>query len=452
MNRTSKLFWPVIVTPKDAVVKSNEITSRSQKLMLELGLIKSSNNGTFQILPLAQRALDKCIALVTKQMNAIDAQKISLPVLTSSGLWKKTGRLDQGVGEFYLVKDRHGKEHLLSPTHEEAVTSMLASTAPISYKQLPLRLYQIGPKFRDELKTRFGLMRAKEFIMKDLYTFDTNIEEAQKTYEQVSAAYLSFFKKLDVPFVKVVASTGIMGGSVSHEYHFVSRTGEDRIFQCEACNYSSNEEACGEIRKCPKCQSSIEESRGIEIGHTFLLQDKYSKPLGATFLQANGKPQNLSMGCYGIGISRLLAASLEVKSTENELRWPKLLAPFDVCIISAKEGSKEQSVSYSYEQELYNNLTKICDQDDIILDDRRHLTIGKRLMESKRMGYPIIVVIGSKVLQTPPMVELYIDGEGRDVELKEVLREVNAYVASKTQLMNEENADSDLNRILSYKQ
>ena len=284
---------------------------------------------------------------------------------------------------------------------------MLASGAPISYRQLPLRLYQVGPKFRDELKARFGLIRAKEFYMKDMYTFDMNVEKATQTYEQLNEAYNKLFEQLQVPFVRgkhgrllhillqlkifsyflVKASTGLMGGKLSHEFHYISPSGEDRIMQCNSCNYTANAELTEQLSNCPNCKASrsFNEVKGIEVGHAFLLGEKYSAPFGATFLNEKGKPQNLIMGCYGIGVSRLLAASLEVLSTENELRWPTLLAPYDVCIIGPKQGSKEQENGDVIEEDLCNSLRQFYDQgNDVLHDDRKYLTIGKRLMEAKR--------------------------------------------------------------------
>ncbi|XP_037933849.1 probable proline--tRNA ligase, mitochondrial [Teleopsis dalmanni] len=431
MNKTSKLFWPLIITPKNAVIKHVQGISRSQKLMTDLGLIRPANNGTFHIMPLAQRSLDKCIALVHKQMREIDGQHITLPVLTAAKLWQKTGRLDNDIDEFYMLRDRHGKQFLLSPTHEEAITAMLATTAPISYRQLPLRLYQIGPKFRDELKARFGLMRAKEFLMKDMYTFDSTQEEARDTYEQVIGAYSALFKRLQVPFEKVEAATGMMGGKLSHEFHYISDTGEDIINRCNSCGHATNAEVENTEKTCKQCSSSdLKEMRGIEVGHAFLLGDKYSQPLGATFLPNKGKSTPLVMGCYGIGITRLVAASLEVLSTETELRWPSLLAPFDVCIISPKQGSKEQQAGEAIEAELSKSLQDICSE-DVLYEDRKNMTIGKRLMDSKKMGYPLIVVIGSKSLDAQPKLEVHRGDKVMELEPNEVLNYIKDYKKEK---------------------
>ncbi|KAH8405288.1 hypothetical protein KR222_001975 [Zaprionus bogoriensis] len=455
MNKASRLFVPALITPKNAVVKQAEQLSRSQKLLTDLGLVKSGSNGTYQIMPVAQRAIDKCIALVQANMQQAGGQKISLPILTPAQLWKKSGRLEGDISEFYMVHDRSGKQFLMSPTHEEAVTAMLASAAPISYRQLPLRLYQIGPKFRDELKSRFGLMRAKEFLMKDMYTFDVSQREAEESYASVSAAYQRFFTQLEVPFVKVEAATGMMGGSLSHEYHYVSPVGEDTLLQCSACGYAGNAEVfAGAESHCPSCQSAqLSTVRGVEVAHTFLLGDKYSKPLGATYLNAQGKPQTLVMGCFGIGITRIIAAALEVLSTEQELRWPKLLAPYDVCLIGPKQGSKEQLPAERVEHDLLQQLSHICGADEVLHDERKELTIGKRLLEAKRLGHSLTIVVGARAVQQEqaPKLELHVSGaEKVELELPELLQQVARHVQHKQQLLLQATPEPEKSQAIRY--
>ncbi|KAH8314806.1 hypothetical protein KR067_008577 [Drosophila pandora] len=438
MNKASRLFCPALITPKNAVVKQTEQLSRSQKLLTDLGLIKSGSNGTYQIMPIAQRSLDKLIDLVQSNMQLAGGQKISLPILTPSALWKKTGRLEGDISEFYMVRDRSGKQFLMSPTHEEAITAMLATTSPISYRQLPLRLFQIGPKFRDELKSRFGLMRAKEFLMKDMYSFDVSEETARESYSAVSEAYDRLFQQIEVPFERVNAATGMMGGSLSHEYHYISTVGEDSLVQCSSCGFAGNSEVLTTPENCPSCQSSnLNEVRGVEIAHTFLLGDKYSKPLAATFLNTSGKPQSLIMGCYGIGITRVIAAALEVLSSEQELQWPKLLAPFDVCLIGPKQGSKEQQPAEVIENELLNSVGQLCGPQELLHDDRKDLTIGKRLLEAKRLGHPLTIVVGAKsIQQDSPKLEVHFKGEDTlELDLSETLKLVAEHSRHKKDLL-----------------
>ncbi|XP_065088723.1 probable proline--tRNA ligase, mitochondrial [Ochlerotatus camptorhynchus] len=399
MNRLSKIFQPSLIIPKNAVIKNQDITSKSQRLMLEQGLIRQAGNGTFYILPLLQRSVQKAIDLVDYYMQRhAGAEKLSLPILTSVDLWRKSGRLEMASAELMTTTDRHGKKQILGPTHEESITALLAAISPVSYRQFPLRLYQISTKFRDEMKPRFGLLRAKEFLMKDLYTFDVGLVEARQTYDEVNEAYRKLFDAVGVPFVKVSGDTGVMGGSASHEYHFPSEVGEDQLVCCSACGMGCNQEMFDASKICERCNNAnIVRQAGIEVGHAFILEDKYSKALGAKYLHQNGKPETLQMGCYGIGITRLIAAGIEVLSSEKEIRWPLALAPYTVCLIPPKKGSKEEAQAEPWVHKLNSEISKLNGiGSEFVVDDRTGLTIGKRLMEAKKAGFPIVVVIGPK--------------------------------------------------------
>lgn len=306
--------------------------------MLEAGLMRNCGNGTFYLLPLLQRSIDKCTKFLDHCMSEINCQKLELPKLISADLWKKSGRFEIVKSELMLTNDRNQRIQILGPTHEESIAHLLSLTAPTTYRAFPLRLYQISTKFRDEMKPRFGLIRAKEFLMKDLYTFDLDLEAAHQTYNEVSDQYSKIFHSLGIPFEKIDADTGTMGGHSSHEYQLLTNIGEDEIIKCQSCQRAVNIELCLEDGKiCDKCiPSNLKSHEGIEIGHTFILGDKYSKIMKATFLNRSGKPENLMMGCYGIGVTRLVAACVEFLSTEDEIRWPHILAPFQICIISPK--------------------------------------------------------------------------------------------------------------------
>lgn len=283
-------------------------------------------------------------------------------------------------------------------------------------------MYQITPKFRDEMKPRFGLIRAKEFLMKDLYTFDIDLDAAKQTYERVNEQYVKIFEHLKVPFVKINADTGVMGGKTSHEYHILTSIGEDQIVTCDACQRAVNKELCESDGKiCEKCTAeNLQHHQGIEIAHTFILEDKYSKVLKATFLSKAGKPVPLQMGCYGIGVTRLIAASIEHLSTEHEIRWPAALAPFSVCIIPSKEGSKEEASVKHLTEEIYHQL------DDAVVDDRTSMTIGKRLMEAKKLGIPHIIVIGAKAAESVAKVELIANNVTTDLTICDAISAVKA--------------------------
>ncbi|XP_046386144.1 probable proline--tRNA ligase, mitochondrial isoform X3 [Ischnura elegans] len=345
--------------------------------------------------------------------------------LSRAGRWHTAG------AELYKLKDRHNKDYLLSPTHEEAIAGLIASISPVSHHKLPIRLYQISSKFRDEKKSRFGMLRGREFLMKDLYTFDQSLSAAENTYAEVCQTYDKIFDVIGVPYVKVAADNGIMGGSLSHEYHFLANIGEDLLMFCDTCNYGANKETFKE-ETCPSCKGrKMTERNGIEVGHTFVLGSRYSEPLEATFKGIDGKTTPLQMGSYGLGMTRILAAAIETLSPYDEIRWPISLAPYTVCIITPKEGSKEESASqlaYKLYSEL-NCINSLCG--DIIVDDRGSMTIGKRVLEARKSGYPFVIVIGRKSVFADPLFEIInvSKSEQLDLNLKEVLeyfREVSS--------------------------
>lgn len=254
--------------------------------------------------------------------------------------------------------------------------------------------------------------------MKDLYTFDIDKESAVETYNQVREQYCKLFTELNVPFVQIKADTGVMGGSMSHEFHILTSIGEDQIVSCEKCQIHVNRELCNEDGKiCEKC-SEVQIQQGIEIGHAFILGDRYTKSLKAQFLSKKGKPENLQMGCYGIGVTRLISASIEYLSSESEIRWPLTIAPFKVCLIPPKDGSKEHAAG----SEIMNSLLEMLKSskiahDDILIDDRTSYTIGKRLGEIKKLGIPRVIVLGSKVTEESPRMEFHELNQDRTREL-----------------------------------
>ena len=308
----------------------------------------------------------------------------------------------------------------------QAITNLVANDGVIPLKSLPIRLYQISTKFRDEMRTKSGLIRSKEFIMKDLYTFDIDAEHAEETYESVREAYKRIFHTLQVPYVSVLGDTGSIGGSLSHEYHFLSDIGQDDLLICQNCERGFNEEMqiSSEDYKCSKCDGQyIEKKKGVEVGHTFLLGDKYSKIFKAKYMPKKGKPQILQMGCYGLGVSRILASSLEILSTEeNRLRWPLEIAPFKVMIIAPKEGSKEfvamDQVFRLYDQ--LNNSNMFFN--DVIIDDRSGVTVGKKLRDAKKTGYPWVILFGRDCIHpTNPVVELHDYEDTISVPVNQIL-------------------------------
>lgn len=423
--RSSRLLQPSVFS---GGAPKQEGVCKSQQMMMDYGLVVPASTGTLILLPLVMRSLQKLVNIIDEEMTNIGGQKLMLPCLISAGLLKKTERWDKMDAELLKLKDRKGHSYCLGPTHEEAIAQMIAALPPILRSYYPLMLYQVGVKFRDEARPKFGLLRAREFLMKDMYTFDENEDAARATYDLVCAAYDKIFHRLGVPYVKVQASTGAMGGNYSHEYHFLSEIGEDRLLFCSKCKAGTNadqiEEGEPEVWKCEGCVGPFEECRGIEVGHAFSLGTTYSKPLGAKFLGADGKQRPLLMNCFGIGITRLLAASLEVMSSDDKLRWPLPVAPFTVAVVVPKKGSHEEAASGGLAEHLAGRVNSMPGlSGDVLLDDRNSWTVGRRLKDLYNIGIPYAVVAGKRSKEDVPRFELHdvYAGTSADLAQSEVL-------------------------------
>ncbi|XP_013385511.1 probable proline--tRNA ligase, mitochondrial isoform X2 [Lingula anatina] len=380
------------------------------KLMKSYGMIFGVQTGLFYMLPWTQRALDKLIRLIDQEMESIGAQKMTMTCLTPAELWKKTGRWDSMGSELLKLPDRHKKMFCLGPTHEEAVT-FLVSQKKLERKHLPLKLYQITRKFRDEMAPKYGLLRSREFDMKDLYTFDESVEKAEETYNSVCDAYNRLFTRLGVNFIKVEGATGVIGGTLSHEYHIPASAGQDSLFICNKCGIGVNKEVMDkDVLQTNHCKHrdccDLKTSSGIEVGHTFLLGTKYSEPFNLHYNYVEGQKHLVEMGCFGLGVSRILQASIEHLSSDIQVVWPKLIAPYQVCIIPQKAGYKAD-VTWALAEQLYDQLNSIPHlRGEIVLHDKIQLSIGKRLKNMRRIGFPYAIVLGKKALEEEPLFEL----------------------------------------------
>ncbi|KAI7212582.1 prolyl-tRNA synthetase [Hortaea werneckii] len=526
-NRLSNFWSPTQRKPKgDRSNQNGDIDGH--ELLLRAGFLRQSASGIFHLLPLGLRVQDKIEKLIDKHMTKLGASKTSLSSLSSEDLWRQSGRLDGRDSEFFRLQDRKEARFLLSPTHEEEITKIVAD-AVHSYKDLPLRLYQITRKYRDEARPRQGLLRGREFVMKDLYTFDTTESQARETYEAVRQAYVAFLTDLRLPYLVANADSGNMGGKLSHEYHFASDRGEDTIIGCDTCDYSVNEELFiapldkapsppvadnapsmptkagfffavskdrrkllwatqpaqdvfdfnihalkeifpeidtsfdgsdykavmdawisgaeedGEPRTrfllvdsrnegmegffeqwrsvtslpgpegkevpvssevlpseidgkpvlltkardddpCPSCeQGKLKLQQATEIGHTFHLGTRYSQPMQLQVLDANNEQVSVSMGCHGIGVSRLIGAIATLLADKEGLGWPMAIAPFEAVLISTPSVDKADVES------LYDQLHSAAV--DMTIDDRDR-AMGWKLNDSDLVGYPFVVVMG----------------------------------------------------------
>ena len=530
----SKLYSPTLrEIPSDAVVVSHQY-------MLKAGMMRKVSNGLYAFLPLALRSVRKVEEIVREEMNAIGSQEILMPITQPAEIWKQSERWDVYGEEIFKLNDRHGHEYCLGPTHEELVT-VLAKMDTSSYKQLPVSLYQIQNKYRDEKRPRFGLMRSREFIMKDAYTFDMDEEGLDRQYHLMYDAYTRIFTRCGLHFRPVVADSGAIGGSGSHEFEVIADSGEADIVYCKDCDFAANieavepkalsssvhndkakeivetpgqhtiqmvcdflhapvacsvkavvyklddtvvlalvrgdhevnevrlqnlfnavnvglasdedlkrcgliagyispiglkkadnfeiivdttvmemEDACcganavdkhyvhvnpkrdfGDVRVetirlitaedcCPKCGGMIELKKGIEVGQVFKLGTKYSEKLGCTYLDRDGKTHPMVMGCYGIGITRTVAASIEQNHDKDGIIWPVAIAPYEVVIVPA--NNKDEGVMNAA-RHLYDEMED-C-QDEVILDDRDERA-GIKFKDADLIGYPIRVTIGKK--------------------------------------------------------
>ena len=530
----SKLYSPTLrEIPSDAVVVSHQY-------MLKAGMMRKVSNGLYAFLPLALRSIRKVEDIVREEMNAIGSQEILMPITQPAEIWKQSERWDVYGEEMFKLNDRHGHEYCLGPTHEELVT-VLAKMDTSSYKQLPVSLYQIQNKYRDEKRPRFGLMRSREFIMKDAYTFDMDAEGLDRQYHLMYDAYTRIFTRCGLHFRPVVADSGAIGGSGSHEFGVIADSGEADIVYCKDCDFAANieavepkalsssvhndkakeivetpgqhtiqmvcdflhvsvvcsvkavvyklddtvvlalvrgdhevnevrlqnlfnavnvglasdedlkrcgliagyispiglkkadnfeiivdttvmemEDACcganavdkhyvhvnpkrdfGDVRVetirlitaedcCPKCGGMIELKKGIEVGQVFKLGTKYSEKLGCTYLDRDGKTHPMVMGCYGIGITRTVAASIEQNHDKDGIIWPVAIAPYEVVIVPA--NNKDEGVMNAA-RHLYDEMED-C-RDEVILDDRDERA-GIKFKDADLIGYPIRVTIGKK--------------------------------------------------------
>lgn len=550
----SRLYSPTLrELPADAVVVSHQY-------MLKAGMMRKVGNGIYSFLPLAWRSIQKVEKIIREEINKTGAQEIMMPIVQPAELWQKTGRWDVFGPEMFKLKDRNDREYCLGPTHEELVTSLIQMDTT-SYKQLPVSVYQIQNKYRDEKRPRFGLMRSREFIMKDGYTFDADEEGLDKQYKLMYDAYSRIFTRCGLTFRPVIADSGAIGGSGSHEFEVLADSGEADIVYCENCDFAANIEAvdpltiksdihndkekeivetpgqhtiemvcdflhapvkqsvkavvynvdglvvlamvrgdhevnetkiqhiynainvdmasdedlkkvgltagyispiglkrtkefdilvdptvmemqdacCGANEKdkhyihvnpardfkdvrvetirqieegdaCPHCGGKIVRCRGIEVGQVFKLGTKYSEALHATFLDNQGKSHPFVMGCYGIGVTRTVAASIEQNHDADGIIWPVAIAPYEVVIVPANNKSEEVMEAA---KKLYDSMED--SRDEVVLDDRNERA-GIKFKDADLIGYPVRVTIGKKWQQSGS-VEIKIRRSGEVVEV-----------------------------------
>lgn len=386
--KQSLLFVPTLKeAPKDAETKSHKLMSRS-------GLIKQVASGIYSYLPLGYKVIKKIENIVREELDKIGCSELLLPALQPRDLWEESGRWDKYGPELMRLQDRKDRDFCLGPTHEEIITQVVRDYLN-SYKKLPLALYQIQTKFRDEMRPRFGLMRGREFIMKDAYTFTETNEQLDVWYKEFTKAYKRIFERCGLETKIVSSDTGQIGGDEADEFMVMSEVGEDTITYCDTCDFGANQEFSGlqEGDKCPKCDGTIKVAKGIEVGNIFKLGTKYSESMNAKIINKDGKQVPVIMGCYGIGISRTLMASVEQHSTDNGIVWPEEIAPFKVHLIPVNMKNEEQ---VEVANKLYKELK--AKGVEVLLDDRNERA-GSKFKDADLIGIPYRIVIGKDIVE-----------------------------------------------------
>ena len=385
--KQSQLFY------KTTKERSPDVESISHDLLTRAGFVDQLMSGVYTFLPLGFRVLKNIEDIVRKNMIEADGQEILMPVLQPKENWLKTGRWNN-LDVLFKIRGSGDKEYALGPTHEEVV-SPLAKKNILSYRDLPFSLFQIQTKFRDELRAKSGILRTREFLMKDLYSFHDSQEDLDKYYEKMTKVYFKVFKELGIG--KETYLTFASGGTFSrysHEFQMVTEAGEDLIYVCNKCKTAINREIKSETPACPTCSSdSFEEKKAVEVGNIFHLGTKFSLPFDLKYKDKFGVEKPVIMGCYGIGISRVMGAIVEANFDERGIIWPKEIAPFLVNLIGIKSENKKVKATV---EKIYQDLQKQGVQ--VLYDDREDKSPGEKFAEADLIGVPFRVVVSEKTL------------------------------------------------------
>ncbi|MBA4757178.1 proline--tRNA ligase [Sphingosinicella sp.] len=397
--RLSRYFLPLLKeTPTDAQIVSHQ-------LMLRAGLVRQTSAGIYAWLPVGLRVLDKIADLVRREQDRAGAIELLMPTIQSADLWRQSGRYDAYGPEMLRFKDRHEREMLYGPTNEEMITALFRDAVK-SYRDLPRTLYHIQWKFRDEVRPRFGVMRGREFLMKDAYSFDLDEAGGKVSYNAMFEAYLRTFAAMGLKAVPVRAPTGPIGGDMSHEFHILAETGESEIFYDSAIEdvnvtdpdavsklssiYAMEAEEHEKVTNCPVPAERLLSRRGIEVGHIFFFGTKYSAAMGLSVQGQDGKPVTPQMGSYGVGVSRLVGAVIEACHDEDGIVWPEAIAPFKVGLINLRSGDAACDVAAD---DLYAKLQRAGVE--TLYDDRDERG-GAKFAGMDLVGIPWQLVVGPK--------------------------------------------------------
>ena len=404
----SKIFLPTLKdTPQDAEVISHQ-------LMLRSGMIRRVTSGIYTWLPIGLKVLRKVENIVREEMDASGAQEVLMPMVQPKELWEETQRWEKMGPELLRIQDRHKRDFCLGPTHEEVITDLIRNNMK-SYKELPLNLYQIQTKFRDEVRPRYGVMRGREFLMKDSYSFNLDEKSLNESYLTMKETYKKILDRLGLKFKIVKADSGAIGGDASEEFHVLAENGEDTIAVSDSSDFAINTELLLEEgenldslqgKPSPDGKGVIQIKKGIEVGHIFQLGKVYTDAMKANVLDNEGKSKSLFMGCYGIGVSRLVAAAIEQNNDEKGIIWPEAMAPFEVNIVAIGFDKDEKIAKAA--TDLYHELLSMGYE--VMLDDRKD-GYGIKMKDAELIGIPVNIIIGKQYLQNNEIELKHRDGQ-----------------------------------------
>ena len=413
----SKIFIPTLKdSPQDAEVISHQ-------LMLRAGMIRKVSSGIYTWLPLGLKVLRKIENIVREEMDQSGAQEVLMPMVHPKELWEETKRWEKMGPELLRIKDRHDRDFCLGPTHEEVITDIVRNNVK-SYKELPLNIYQIQTKFRDEIRPRYGVMRGREFLMKDSYSFNIDEASLQETYLLMRNTYKKILERIGLEYKIVKADSGAIGGDASEEFHVLAENGEDTIAISDASEFAINTElllnegediSTLEGKPSPDGNGVIEIKKGIEVGHIFQLGKIYTELMKVNVLNQEGKAVDLFMGCYGIGVSRLVAAAIEQNNDDKGILWPESIAPYEVNIVA---------IGYTKEPKIADAANNLSEQlqsmgYEVIVDDRKD-GYGTKMKDAELIGIPVNIIIGNKFVESGEVELKHRNGQSSTNNITEI--------------------------------
>jgi len=413
----SKVFIPTLKdSPQDAEVISHQ-------LMLRAGMIRKVSSGIYTWPPLGLKVLRKIENIVREEMDQSGAQEVLMPMVHPKELWEETKRWEKMGPELLRFKDRHDRDFCLGPTHEEVITDLVRNNVK-SYKELPLNIYQIQTKFRDEIRPRYGVMRGREFLMKDSYSFNIDEASLQETYLLMRNTYKKILERIGLEYKIVKADSGAIGGDTSEEFHVLAENGEDTIAISDASEFAINTElllsegediSTLEGKPSPDGNGVIEIKKGIEVGHIFQLGKIYTELMKVNVLNQEGKAVDLFMGCYGIGVSRLVAAAIEQNNDDKGILWPESIAPYEVNIVA---------IGYTKEPKIADAANNLSEQlqsmgYEVIVDDRKD-GYGTKMKDAELIGIPVNIIIGNKFVESGEVELKHRNGQSSTNNITEI--------------------------------